>query len=478
MKSNLSQLLNSNNANKKAKPKEIKNLISKQTFIDPPLTCDKTLAFLPSSILSEDFSKNFPKIETPKNKQHALNSGNPNLQQILNPQKLANTKTREKTQIPNTNSLAFNQMTKSERKEIPKAEKKNECKQNYNDCTINLSEITRKFDEEEIEANTMLQSLSLISEDLKNDDLSTFKNEIILNNQKSTEKGQIRDNSISNNSKFEEIESLQEHLISIVPKPKSINTSSYTSCQVDLYSNIYPIKLTKNYNLYTYFVDFQGDSEHYNTHLKKKIISKAYLDLIPTYGVYFFSGNNLYATNRIEDVKNYISIYNKVQYSVLIRPLNEFIEMKNYEDNPRNKSLFKNILELIYKDILKANPEVKMSKNMCGKKMTEKIVYTNRNKVLIIPAFTTKIMLLEAGIFFNADNKNKILNGEDCFQLMKNQAKNFARLTKQDICSINENFRDKIVETKHTNQRFKIDSISFDRNPKNTSLNYDGNFYI
>ncbi len=36
-----------------------------------------------------------------------------------------------------------------------------------------------------------------------------------------------------------------------------------------------------------------------------------------------------------------------------------------------------------------------------------------------------------------------------------------------------DDFKDKMVETKHTNQRFKIDSISFDKTPKNTSFLYE-----
>ena len=56
--------------------------------------------------------------------------------------------------------------------------------------------------------------------------------------------------------------------------------------------------------------------------------------------------------------------------------------------------------------------------------------------------------------------------------------KNIGNPSKEELRRINEIFRDKIVEIKHTSQRFKIDSINFDRNPKNTSLNYESNFFL
>lgn len=266
-----------------------------------------------------------------------------------------------------------------------------------------------------------------------------------------------------------------EENLSVVPKPKEMNINSYIERKVDIYSNLYPVKINKNYCLYTYYVDFQGDSEHFNTFLKRKIISKAYLELIPIFGVYFSSGENFYATEKVKEVTNIISTYNKVKYSFLIRPVGDFFEMKDYDANNKNKCLFKNILELIYKDVLKANPDVKMIKNMCGKKCTEKVVTSRDNKVLVIPSFSTKIMLLEAGIFLNVDNKNKILNGDDCLKLIKQKMKNPAKPTASEMRIINEAFIERIIETKHTNQRFKIDSISFDRTPKNTNLNVDGN---
>jgi hypothetical protein len=271
---------------------------------------------------------------------------------------------------------------------------------------------------------------------------------------------------------------IPEETLTVVPKPKNMKIKSYIEREVDIYSNLYPVKLIKNYCLYTYYLDFQGDSEHFNTFLKRKIISKAYLDLIPIFGVYFFSGENFYATEKVKDVTNIISTYNKVKYSFLIRPVGDFFEMKDYDANNKNKSLFKNILELIYKDILKANPDVRMIKNMCGKKCTEKIVTSRDNKVLVIPAFSTKIMLLEAGIFLNVDNKNKILNGEDCLKLIKEKMKNPAKPSANEIKQINDLFREKIIETKHTNQRFKIDSVSFDRTPKNTNLTVDGKLIL
>jgi len=491
--------------------------------------CSKNLFSLPSLVLSENFAEKLKKenLQTNENKDKAKNESKPLIQKVSNSsnsalKNLLNEKPAKNLSTKNSakNSLTKNQTEKVDLYSIDQTIKKTITNESLKD--FNISSIEETADEFSkmnmnnsianilsIETNSKFKNNNLISNineknlnNLININNSNLNSKIINFQDAYDSKSPQTEESVGNGKMQRDFSTepvkttitkstnpdtrqnwllspegiIQEENLTVVPKPKNLNISSYVERKVDLYSNLYQLKLTKNYNLYSYFVEFQGDTEHINTFLKKKIISKACRELIPLFGVYLFAGENLYATNKYTEVINIISTYNKVRYSFLIRPLADFIEMKDYDANQKNKCLFKNILELIYKDILKANPDVKITKNMCGKKFTEKIISTNKNKVLIIPTFSTKIMLLEAGIFLNVDNKNKILNGEDCLKLIHDKLKNKARATPNEIKILNEAFKERIVETKHTNQKFKIDSICFDRTPKNTNLTYDGIF--
>ena len=131
----------------------------------------------------------------------------------------------------------------------------------------------------------------------------------------------------------------------------------------------------------------------------------------------------------------------------------------------------------MFKDILKGNPDLKMEKNLFVRDLTTKIV-SNRydeQQLILKPGYLTKILILENGIFLNVDNKNKIINCKDCFTMMREKNKG-AKPGKEQFKHWENYFKGRLVETKHTGQKMKIDGISFDKNPKNTTLNYDGKF--
>lgn len=530
MESSLKNLLNNSNAStipgiKKKEKKQIQKQTQEKTE-----DCTKNLFSLPSSVLSENFTEKIKKENLQKldNNENSEKSAKAQQATISNPLKnllsenaaknsAAKTATKnplvaEKLNFASVSEAASKLQTANAPAPIKDLNVSSieyaadeVSKLNLNNSLANLlsaaAHSNLKINENLISLNNNNCNYNNLNSNITNSNNANAnkkQNSNLIANAPNSETAQLNQNHQEFSTKGAQINQIQipssaqsanskadlktlnaeeiipEETLTVVPKPRNMKISSYIERQVDVYSNLYPIRLTKNYSLFTYFIDFQGDSEHINTFLKRKIISKAYLDLIPIFGIYFFSGENFYATEKIKDVTNVISTYNKVKYSFLIRPVGDFFEMKDYNANLKNKSLFKNILELIYKDILKANPDVKMIKNMCGKKCTEKIVTSKDNKVLVIPAFSTKIMLLEAGIFLNVDNKNKILNGEDCLKLIKQKIRG-TKPNANETRLVNDLFRDRIVETKHTNQRFKIDSVSFDRSPKNTNLNVDGN---
>jgi len=266
-------------------------------------------------------------------------------------------------------------------------------------------------------------------------------------------------------------------------KPSYIDTSSYVKNSTKLYSNLYPIEINKNYTIYTYRIEFKAESENINTFLKKKIVSKSFEQLSPLYHTYFFSGDAFYSTKKIEEDKHFeLDLFQTTHY-FQIKPLKEFFTIsKNTREmlTPENRYILKNIFELMFKDILKGNPDLKMEKNLFVKDLTTKLVSNryNEQQLILKPGYSTKVVILENVIFLNVDNKNKIINSKDCFTIMKEKNKGAKPTTKEQFKYWENYFKGRLVETKHTNQKMKIDGISFDKNPKNTTLNYDGKKYF
>lgn len=266
--------------------------------------------------------------------------------------------------------------------------------------------------------------------------------------------------------------------LEFIPNPK-LTKLKYTEKKVPLYSNLYRIGLKKNYILYEYAVKFQHDDLHLSTLLKRKVFSKICTQVTEKYGVYLFTGTSLFTTKEVKEVVNLSSTFKKFLYSFLIQPTKELIELK---DDPaymnslhKRKPEVKTILELIIKDILRHNPSLKFVKNLYGKKYSEKAVKANDfyNSISVMPGFCTKIMFLEEGIFLNVDIKNKILSSSHCLDLINSYITNPKNVTREETNIINKFFKGRTVETIHTNQRFKIEMVNFEKRANNTTINFE-----
>ena len=266
--------------------------------------------------------------------------------------------------------------------------------------------------------------------------------------------------------------------LEFLPNPK-LSKLKYTDKKVALYSNLYKISLKKNYILYEYAVKFQHDDLHLSTLLKRKVFGKICAQVSEKYGVYLFTGGSLFTTKEVKEVVNMLSTFKKFQYSILIQPTKELVELKEcpvYMNNlHKRKPEIKTILELIIKDILRHNPSLKFVKNLYGKKYSEKAVKATDfyNSISIMPGFCTKIMFLEDGIFLNVDIKNKILSSSHCLDLINSYISNPKNVTRDEIAKINKFLKGRTVETVHTNQRFKVEMVNFDKRANNSTINFE-----
>lgn len=266
-------------------------------------------------------------------------------------------------------------------------------------------------------------------------------------------------------------------MMEFLPNP-DLKDLKYTDKKIALKTNLYKIKVKKSYTLYEYSVKFQHDDPNLSTAFKAKIISKQNMEVAKNFGVFFFTGQTLFGTKELKEVVNIISVYKKVQYSILICPTKEKVEMSEIEEAIKTRPAIKHILELIIKDILRANPKLKFMKNMYTMKNEKKPVESYENSISLFPGFTTKVMLLEDGLYLNVDIRNKISSTQNCLEIIKSFMKGQSKVTQKAKDQVNCYFKDRYVELLPTGQKFKIESVNFERNANNYAINFESNFFL
>lgn len=275
---------------------------------------------------------------------------------------------------------------------------------------------------------------------------------------------------------FHRAEEKENEILSFVPNPKLCNLK-YCDKKIPLKTNLYKIKLNKNYTLYEYSVKFQHEDPNLSSHFKTKILKKQFLELNKIYGMFFLSGGDILFSNKlIPDIKNVLIDYNKFQYSILICPTKERIVLSQLEQETKKRPALKSIIELIIKDILKSNPKVKFMKNMYTMRDDKKNVKSYDNSLSLFPGFSTKVLFLEGVFYLNVDIKNKISSSSNCLLLIESFIKNKKQITQKEKDEINKYFKGNSVELELTGQKFKIESVNFDRNPKTFSINFESKF--
>jgi hypothetical protein len=262
-------------------------------------------------------------------------------------------------------------------------------------------------------------------------------------------------------------------------KNPNLNNLKYCDRKISLKTNLYKIKLNKNYTLYEYAVKFQHDDPNLSAQFKQKILSKQFSELNKIYGMFFLSGGDVLFSNKLVlDVKNVLSVYKKFKYSILICPTKQKIELNELEEETKKRPALKCILELIIKDILKSNPKVKFMKNMYTMKDDKKSVKSYENSLTLFPGFSTKVLFLEGGFYLNVDIKNKISSSSNCLQLIASFIKSQKKVTQKEKEDVNKYFKSASVELEVTGQKFKIESVNFDRTPNTYSINFESNIFI
>ena len=270
-----------------------------------------------------------------------------------------------------------------------------------------------------------------------------------------------------------------EEELPVVRNPKLSNLP-YTEKNIPLYANLFQIVLKKNYLFYEYSIKFGIDNEILPIALKKKVLAKLGAEFSLKYGTYLFTGDCLFGTQKVNEALTFNTIYQKVKYTLLICPTKEVIEMKSDKEfminQYQSKPSIKTIFEVMIKEILVHNPFLKYIMNLYGDKEQEKKLDASAyyNEIKIMPGFSTRVMILESGIFLNVDIRTKILSSLTCLQLLETFLNNPPKISNEEKKEINDFFSGRSVETLHSNQRFKVEMVNFEKTPKDYELTVNG----
>ena len=134
---------------------------------------------------------------------------------------------------------------------------------------------------------------------------------------------------------------------------------------VNIYANLFEIKLTKELQLYQYPYEVKPKIEEGNIYIRQKLFKNRYKEIKEKYGFFFISGDSLYSLNKVENITIFKSILRlkkeKIEYSVEIGKYENKKIIK--EEDISKDPLSKQFIELMIKDILLTNPNVECFKD-------------------------------------------------------------------------------------------------------------------
>jgi len=278
-------------------------------------------------------------------------------------------------------------------------------------------------------------------------------------------------------TKTEDINFLQKYDLN---KSKVFASMISSKKPTNVYCNLFKVKLKSKNLYYQYSINFFPEIDLRNKRAQLKLINQKYEELQKVFGDFLFTGETLFSLN--EDMKNIEGdVYeciakdkqiNKdgekfdVEYSILIKKTKQVIDLNDISAKENIAS--KILLELIIKDILKANPYIDFYKNLYCKNNEKKTIVGNNFKVDFYPGYTTSIVNTQNGIYLNVQLKNKILSTISCLDLMQEKAEKGNLAANQDI--LKDYFVTRTVRANYSKRNYKIDDISFNYNGKNISL--------
>ena len=263
--------------------------------------------------------------------------------------------------------------------------------------------------------------------------------------------------------------------INFLPSPQiDPKKLKYITNSKKVYANLYEIFLTKTLKVYQYPYKVDPEIEAGDFSIRNKIYKNAYLNLKAIFGECLISGDSLFGTKKIEELKDVkTAIYHKkkgrTEYKLLFEKCvtERTINQKDVQKDP----LTKQFLELIVKDILHSNPKLNFEKDIFVMTTEKKTIEQDDISVNFYPGFTTSFMETDRGNFLNVTLKNKIIQSYSILEYIDYYYEGYE--SSRDLQkSINDDLKGHPFKTCYKKGNYYIDEIIFDQSPKTHTINY------
>ena len=247
----------------------------------------------------------------------------------------------------------------------------------------------------------------------------------------------------------------------------------------EIYVNLFKINIKKPLKLFQYPYAVSPEIDASDLRIRNKLFKYASTGekenrkkVKDFYGECFVFGDSLYAMKEIKDAftfKSRLYLDGLTEYTITIQPkANErTINQNDLEKDP----LTKQFIEILIRDILRANPNLDFYRGLFVIKNQKKKISSEKNgDVYFYPGYTTSFMETESGNYLNVTLKNKILSKDTVLEYMDY----YGYKTQKDKDKLKDDLIGKSFKVTYAKKNFVIDDILFDRNPNVQDFMYDG----
>jgi len=248
----------------------------------------------------------------------------------------------------------------------------------------------------------------------------------------------------------------------------------YVKSSKKVYANLYEIFLNKTIKVYQYPFKVDPEIEAGDTSIREIIRKSAFRELKNIYGEFIISGDSLFGTKKVEEMKNVLAVIyykGRKEYKLLFQKYQTERTIK--QEDVRKDPLAKQFLELIIREILHSNPKLEFFKDVFVLTTDEKIIQQDDISVAFYPGFTTSFMETDNGNFLNVTLKNKIIQNDSILDYLNYYYEGYKK-NKSLQKEINEDLKGRPFKVTYAKRNYHIDEINFDLSPKTHSINYSG----
>ena len=246
----------------------------------------------------------------------------------------------------------------------------------------------------------------------------------------------------------------------------------------DIYVNLFKINIKKPLKLFQYPYSVSPEIDPADLRIRNKLFrysgigeKKDRKRLKDFYGECFISGDSLYGMKEVKEAKTFsckLYLDGLTEYTIKIQPkANErTINQADIEKDP----LTKQFIEILIQDILRANPNLDFYRGLFVLKNQKKVIESKNGSVNFYPGYTTSFMETESGNYLNVTLKNKILSTDTVLDYMEY----FHYQDKANHQKIKNDLIGRSFKVSYAKKNYIIDDISFDRDPQNEKIMYNG----